>query len=442
MSTICLDFGTAWCKAAQYCAEPGEAFRPEAVRVLALCGQDGVVLPTALRVMADHVRFGSDALAQDGGAKAAPPYLSFKALLAAPDLARALQANSPARYDPQGSFRQRELVVLYLGFALHRMRIALGLAAGTESPSFRFTYPSWGLGPERRNALAGLFNEAAFLAQDLGARYDDPAGMAIEAARAALERAKAGAAPIAAGAVFEAGAAVCARLPLEPITAETLLVVDVGAGTTDFGAFSLQGGQLTEIPQARKTIELAGDAVDNALLNLVIERAKHVKGATAQGVLWRELSPQMRRFKESLFADGRASMRCAGAIVQIRLGDLERQVGYRAFTDAVTEEFVVALERIDAHCAPKNLTKSLTIVLSGGGGGLPFLARMVAKARPKKGTKFRITAAPLRPEWCMAPCFDGQLASVFPQLAVAIGGAMAGERFVVPSVDPPLAPAA
>lgn len=444
MSVICLDFGTAWCKAVHYGAAPGAAFHPEALRVLALGRQDGVVLATALRVMADHVRFGPDALTHDGLAKTGAPYLSFKALLAAPDLARVLEGRAPARYDPHGHFVQRDLLVLYLGFALHRMRGALGLDAQAPSPPFRYTYPFWGLGADRRTILGALFSEAAFLAQHLGGGYDDPAGLAIDAARTALEgaKAKAGAVSVAIGAVFEAGAAVFSRLQLDPKTAQTLLVVDIGAGTSDFGAFSMRGGQLFEIRQARKTIDLAGDTIDNALLNLVIERAKHVKGATAQGVLWRELSPHMRRVKESLFTQGQASLRCAGAIVQIRLAELERQVGYRAFTEAVTQEFVLALQAVDAHSAPENLANGLTLVLSGGGGGLPFLARMAAKARPKKGIKFNIVSAPLRPDWCMDPCFDGQLAPVFPQLAVAIGGAMAAEQFVMPSAQHPSVTAA
>ncbi len=443
MSTICLDFGTAWCKAAQYLSEPGQAFRPEAVRVLPLGRQDGVVLATALRVVGDRVLVGPDALAVDAAAKAGAhgrlgaPYLSFKTLLSAPDLPRVLLGTAPARYNAHGSFSQRDLVVLYLGFALHRMRDALGLSPHEAVPPFRFTYPAWGLGNDRRRELGALFNEGAFLAQDLAGAYDDPAGLALDSVHAALKRAMAGAAPVVVGAVFEAGAAACARMLLEPGHSEVLLVVDIGAGTTDFGAFGVRNGQVTEIRPARKTIDLAGDTVDNALLNLLIERAKHVKGATAQGVLWRELSPHVRRLKERLFAEGRAAVRYGGGVVHVQAAELERHVGYRAFVDAVKQGYVQTLAAIDSGLLAGSLNNGLTVVMSGGGAALPFLARMVARARPRKASKLRITAAPLCPAWCMEPCFEGQLAPVFSQVSVAIGGALAGEQLVVPSVEPP-----
>lgn len=442
MSTICLDFGTAWCKAAQYLGQPGQAFAAEAVRVLPLNGPDGAVLATALRVHGDRLLLGAQALAQDmgapegQGAKGAP-YLSFKTLLSAPDLARVLHMRAPARYDSHAGFTQRELVIAFLGFALHRVRAALGLRAGDAMMPFRFTYPAWGLGQDRRAELGALFNEAACLAQILADAYGDSAGLRLSALRDGLQAAKERALPVAIGAVFEAGAAACSRMLLEPDSAQVLMVVDVGAGTTDFGAFTYRQGQMAEIRPARKTIDLAGDTVDNALLNLLIERARHVKGATAQGVLWRELSPQIRRFKEALFAQGRASLRCAGAVVQVQVADLERHVGYRAFTEAVASAFVESLEGVQTGGSESSLAHGLVVVLSGGGAGMPFLAKMIARARPKKWGKLRISAAPLRPAWCEAPCFEGQLLPIFPQMCVAIGGAMAGEHLVSPCVDLP-----
>lgn len=439
MSTICLDFGTAWCKAAQYLGEPEAVFDPEAVRVLSLGGEEGMLLATALRVQGERARFGPEALAPDvavgaGGAKGSA-YLSFKALLSAPDLARMLQARAPARYDASASLTQRDLVVAFLGFALHRVRRALGLAGHEATPPFRFTYPAWGLGNDRRRELGALFNEGALLAQMLGEAFEDRTGVPLEVLRPALQQVQVRAVPVVVGAVFEAGAVACSRLLLEPGRAQALLVVDVGAGTTDFGAFTHHNGQMAEVRAARTTIDLAGDAVDNALLNVLIERAKHVKGATAQGVLWRELSPQMRRFKEALFAQGRASVRCAGAVVTVTVADLERHVGYRAFVEAVTKAYALALESVAVKAREDALTQELTVVLSGGGAGLPFLARMVARARPPKRLRMRIVAAPLRPEWCLVPRFEGQLAPVFPQMCVAIGGALAGEQLVAPMAD-------
>lgn len=442
MSTICLDFGTAWCKAAQYVGRPGQAFSAEAVRVLPLSGAQGAVLATALRVRGDRLLLGTQALAQDAGAPdghgaKGAPYLSFKTLLSAPDLQRVLLMRAPARYDSSAGFTQRELVIAFLGFAFHRVRAALGLGPGEGMVPFRFTYPAWGLGQDRRAELGALFNEAACLAQILGDAYDDSAGLPLDLLRDGLQAAKARALPIAIGAVFEAGAAACSRMLLEPNQAQALMVVDIGAGTTDFGAFTHRQGQMAEIRPARKTIDLAGDIVDNALLNLLIDRAKHIKGATAQGVLWRELSPQIRRFKEAMFAQGRASVRCAGAVVQVQIGDLERHVGYRAFVEAVNSAFVQSLEGVLAGASEGSLADRLIVVLSGGGAGLPFLGKMIARSRPKKWGKVRLVAAPLRPAWSQAPCFEGQLAPIFPQMCVAIGGTLAGEHLVSPCVDLP-----
>jgi molecular chaperone DnaK len=73
--------------------------------------------------------------------------------------------------------------------------------------------------------------------------------------------------------------------------------------------------------------------------------------------------------------------------------------------------------------------REIAIVLAGGGANYPFLQALAARAKPAKG-KVRLKLEPLVPDWAKSAMFDERLAAVFPQLSIAIGGAMAPAIFV------------
>ena len=75
----------------------------------------------------------------------------------------------------------------------------------------------------------------------------------------------------------------------------------------------------------------------------------------------------------------------------------------------------------------------------GGGAGAPFIQALLSR-KPARGGKLVIETREATPEWAHAPAFEGNLAPVFPQLAIAIGGALAPETML--AVRSELSPAA
>jgi hypothetical protein len=65
------------------------------------------------------------------------------------------------------------------------------------------------------------------------------------------------------------------------------------------------------------------------------------------------------------------------------------------------------------------------VILAGGGSTLPFIQKMAARIRPSIGRIRSVRVQPLVPEWAKDPAFKNQLAPIFPQVAISIGGAVA-----------------
>jgi hypothetical protein len=111
--------------------------------------------------------------------------------------------------------------------------------------------------------------------------------------------------------------------------------------------------------------------------------------------------------------------------VQVSASELARQPGFKDLVAELQAGHHRTLSALQDAVGPG----VVRVAASGGGATLPFLAKLL-KSRPK-GCKMEVRLAPIRPEWVSAPGFRGQLAPIFPQLAVAIGGAAAPESCVL-----------
>ena len=101
--TLCMDFGTAFSKAAAAPAGAWSRFDPAQVRPLMLSGHDpeanAFLLDSAVFIDDDRVLFGRAAIAraEELDDKKRMALRSFKTLLSVTDLDRALNTNAPAR---------------------------------------------------------------------------------------------------------------------------------------------------------------------------------------------------------------------------------------------------------------------------------------------------------------------------------------------------------
>ncbi|GAM96400.1 hypothetical protein U91I_00019 [alpha proteobacterium U9-1i] len=426
--TVCIDFGTAFSKAAAAPAGAWTDFDAAKIRPLmlnALGGGNPFLLDSAVFIAGDEILFGAAAIsaaAEAGGKRQA--LRSFKTILSAPDLERALSARAPASIDPERALQQRDLVVLYLAFLMGAVEraVASDPVVGAVN-AWRYASPAW-----RDDRIAAhrvierLFGEARVVGNALKIAENR---VAAASARAALAGARddVAAATWRMDMVYEAtAAAACSAVSLAD-RATHVIVVDVGAGTTDIAA--LAGS--AELHEARVTLAQAGDFMDRVLLNQALAASPNLKSVAQQQELWAAMGPNVRDLKESLFATGRGVFRFGARVINLSLKDFERDKGFKQFQNDLTRAYLGALKALrDRARADKQ--KHIVAVAVGGGAPAPFIQALIKSSAPGGGVK--VVARPSIPDWANAAAFGGNLAPVFPQLAVAIGGALAPEAML------------
>jgi hypothetical protein len=231
------------------------------------------------------------------------------------------------------------------------------------------------------------------------------------------------------GALLEPLAAGSGRLWHDKATRDVVVVVDVGAGTTDFSLFFAvqQGDSRTAHPIAPggTAIRMAGDTLDSNLIKELLERA-HVGGDPA---LRARLAANLqlsgvRRLKEQLFVTGRLTQSLEDdRVVSLTRDEFLGTKGVKNFQESVAAKLQELLGSVDpswAKAAPKG---EITMVLTGGGADLPMI-----QALAKQGWTFAGRAVKVRLAKTLPPVveqeFDETFAREYPQLAVAIGGAL------------------
>lgn len=436
---LCIDFGTAFSKAAAAPLQSWAQFEPGLVRPLMLAGvgagANPFLLDSAVFVDAERILFGRSAVARaDALAHQKRMALrSFKTMLSVSDLDRALNTSLPASIDPHRLFLTRDLIVLYLAYLTASIDAAIAadpVLADIGGFERRYAAPAWRSGDSAglHGIVLRLFGEAEALGDILGADLLSPEGVPLNAAPAALAAARASPRRCDMGLIFEATAAAAyTSIGLEE-SASHLIVVDVGAGTTDIAAMARRGRRIEELPEARVTLKQAGDYIDRVIANIALGASPWAKSQAQQTDLWNALMENMRDIKESVFLDGSAILRSDGRTITVTRRDLERDPDFRSFAKVLVEAYDHGLEvvRDAALMADRREVQAIAV---GGGAMAPFVQELIRR-RPTRAGKLNFLARPATPDWAHAREFQGNLAPVFPQLAISIGGALAPETML------------
>lgn len=430
--TLCIDFGTAYSKAAAAPSDSWANFDPAQVRPLMLGGSTGnaFLLDSAVFLEEDRILFGQAAVQRADllAEKNRMALRSFKTILSVSDLDRALNTAAPRSIDPHGVFQMRDLIVLYLAYlsaAIERAIAADPVLSKAGDFERRYATPAWRGGDSagNHNVVVRLFAEADAVRGFLGASLVAEQGVKIAPLRKALTLAAKTTTEPAMGLIFEATAAAAYTSIGLDNAASHLIVLDMGAGTTDVAAVVRSSAGLEELPEARVTLKQAGDFVDRVIANMALAQSPNLKTSAQQAELWRALMRSMRDIKESIFIDGRAMIRVEGRPLAFTLRDMMRERDFKDFAANLEQAYDHGLEVVrDAAIADKS--REIQAVAVGGGAYAPFIQDLVRRKPPRAG-KLRITPRPATPTWAHAPEFGGNLAPVFPQLAIAIGGALA-----------------
>lgn len=444
--TLCIDFGTAYSKAAAAPSDAWRRFDPGLVRPLMLGGEgaarNAFLLESAVFVDDERILLGPAAVARAAENPAAKrdALRSFKTLLSVSDLDRALNTGLPISIDPHRQFSMGDLILLYLGYltaSIDRAVAADPMLSGVTHFERRYAAPAWRSGDSAglHSIVTRLFGQAETLRDILSDVLLSPSGILLGDARKALDRAYASKHLADMGLIYEATAAgAYSSIGLDG-DAPALLIVDMGAGTTDIAVLARAGARVEELSEARVTIKQAGDYIDRVLANLILARNPRVKTAAAQGALWREAIAGMRDFKESLFAEGRAGLRHDGRLTVITLRELERAKDFRVFRETLENAYQHGVEVARSYAALHGRQEVQTIAV-GGGAAAPFIQALIRQKPRRKPGKLQITPRPPTPSWVHAKEFRGNLAPVFPQLSIAIGGALAPQEMLASGANP------
>lgn len=431
--SIGVDFGTAFSKAALTRHENQRLITALGLKLGQAAGWTQVfVAPSILFLDGQKIFFGPRALAclANHDRERRELASSLKTMLGARSYQETLDYFPRRSVDPDRAFRVKELIILYLAYLLCLIDAAMAQIPGApkvEQCRMRFCRPGWL--PDQMAAahefMQTLFEQAHAIRAECGALLLGAQGLDYAVARQALDRAQA---PTESGIKLDGGiyeASAVALCYFEDVsTPDRIVIVDVGAGTTDVAGLVKVplDGAIKVVRSARRTIDIAGDYFDAALLDLLVGKAKKLKGNAQKSGLWRALSADVRALKEQVFKDGEISITACGQSITCSAKELERHPIFRQAVDEIAEVFGACLSEA-AKDQGKSSMGRIGVLLAGGGANIPALRDAIEKRCSRSGVA-RLQPMAHLPAWVGEHSSAGELGSVFPQLSAACGAAL------------------
>jgi molecular chaperone DnaK (HSP70) len=436
MRVVSIDFGTAFAKAAS-ATRPFDGARPRKPEVLAVGRHAGwsseYLVPSAILLVGKQVHFGAKALATP-----LPPgrevLQSFKLLLGARELDGLLDSRPAKKIDPDAAFTYRDLITLYFAYLIDLVELSLGgvdLTHGEGGWAVRYTRPGWFSQQTDgdHGAIVSLLQAGKGVLTSLGSGFwQSP--LPYERARHALDTV-----PVDDRMCIEAGAfeatAVASCYLAENGPSRCFVILDIGAGTTDLGAyiFSSTDAGHGKIIASRSTLRVAGDDIDRALMNLLVDAAVEMRTARARSLLWRSLIPNIRAYKQQLFETGELHLKQPdGATLSCTLKQLTQSVEYKSIMKAIAGAYRDLVNATAVEAAAHG-QKEIIAVAVGGGACLPTIQELVETLRLKHKIGYRQTKE--LQDWMADMPDSDNVARNFSQLAVVIGAVIAPQSLLI-----------
>ncbi|MBU3695588.1 hypothetical protein [Dechloromonas sp.] len=220
-----------------------------------------------------------------------------------------------------------------------------------------------------------------------------------------------------------------------------MLVVDIGAGTSDLSLYRIHIDPDTgknvamEVEGSSRGITEAGNHLDRILIELIIKKS----GLTSDNPMWinerSALELRIRDYKESLFNDEYVYVTLMnGAEVEIELREFLQHNAVVGFGNNLRKAMVDILESVDASVINwilANPTRKLAIALTGGGAELPMVTELAKGSILVNGHEIPVVRSRQFPAWLRD--LDENLEADYPRVAVSLGGA---RRRLIKQGDP------
>jgi len=436
---LCLDFGTARSKAfAIHCNEESVATYLE-LGLGARAGEDELTYPVTSSLWIDEnsrIYFGKEAISRSLQSKEGRKRLDSLKQAFSQGLQR--DPNEvPLDEDMNPTsirFCEGHAIVLYLSYLTDLATTELEERHHkSRYVKRRFALPYWD--EERRVWCEDILRKYLAMAQIIGDTFHGKweEGIDIETARNVIAEVEAsGRFPyyLLQEGVSEPVAAGGSRLYAKDVGFRNLaVVVDVGAGTTDFGAFVVASQSkylppnVWPIDKCAITVRQAGNTVDNCLRIEILNKHGVDQGNQDYRRINAELQLRIREYKERLFRDKAVRYTLQNeASGTVELDSFLSNSKVEAFTNKLHDTFKELVESIPASFVKRLGEAGLVIVLTGGGASLPMVQQFGKEPIYVHGVRINCRQADLVPEEIRSeyPYLEAE----YPQLAVAIGGAV------------------
>lgn len=444
---VCLDFGTAMSKATF--VYDNEEDHVEEIRVLALgVPGDQEQVDEAMLVSSVFIDengslwFGQHAVERS---QAAPEdhnsrLDNIKRALSEGNLGESVD---PAYNPSQHSLTYEDVVLAYLTFFTWTVNCALrnDVADLNVAKNFnrRFAMPCFPRAGAQtvKEKLKSLLGEAQVLADTFG--DDIHEGLSLSQFLSALRqlRSKKRIYPFVDGSVTEPLGVAGSILSWKTSNDSLVLVIDIGAGTSDFSLYRLkvtvnEDGTLNaakttagEVEGTARGITQAGNHLDKILMAFVLKRAGVDASHTDYVNITHALERDIRNYKETLFNTGSVYVVLyTNDAVEIKREEFMALEAVTAFESSLRATVADILESADPtwmEWVRSNANRRLVIVLAGGGAALPMAKGLAQGVVTAHGITIPVVAAKSFPDWLRDDYPD--LEASYPRIAASLGGA-------------------
>lgn len=435
---LCLDFGTAMSKAFAAVASNQHLD----LELGSEAGRQGYALPSSVFISNDgKAYFGFEAveLSQElieAGRERLDSIKGWISLRSEGNLDGEAFVLGTAMNPTENKLTQGDLIRIYLAYLTDIAELSLAYHSITDPrhAKRRFARPCW---PNLAQAqwadglMRTMLAEAQILADTFHDRWNG--GIPVAELKAAVEKIKAlGRRPdyLIAEGVPEPVAVAAGAFSDSDNMRDAFMVVDVGAGTTDFGLFISthhpdSGEQrVFQAPQSIHGLMQAGDKIDGLLRASIAKRESIDTTDTSGRMILSSLTLQIRSLKEILFRTGTLEYSLSdGTTGKIGRDEFLAEETVKRFGQAVEDGFKKTLTALDdtwlRWLAMDGV--NLHVVLTGGSSSLPMMLALADGVIEVKGHRIMRKQVNPTPRWMED--MPKELLAVYPQLAVAIGGA-------------------
>ena len=240
-----------------------------------------------------------------------------------------------------------------------------------------------------------------------------------------------------------------------------LLVVDAGAGTTDFAVFQVGSGndgisnrKFALIGNSVQMSRIAGNAIDGLLWPLVL-RACGIDPSTGAPRsdedffrIKADLGSKIRAIKEEIVNFGACDVELVpNAGGSLTLNDLTTDSAYLSHAGDLRSQCSSILGGLFSEEYSKKLRTAgvrvpVHVLLTGGSSKLPFVEELADTPMTANGIRFELRRVRSLPSWTnsLPRALAELVAREFSQLAVSIGGAVPALPEEVAPFDDPIEP--